>query len=494
MNFLKGSTSILKENGIFLALFLSFVIFVLLSKFTISLPIHWDTQFMLDGSYRVYSGLVPNKQFSNPIGPLFYFIGGVGMKLIAPTIFGFEVGWTMFMALLTLMSFGLRNQTSKPTFLLVIFILFIISVSPRLLSYDDQILGYVGLYNRISYAILFLISYLIFLPDKPYKIYRGYNSFVAGVLLCFLFLIKITFFAAGIALVFLGYLLEKKYLKKLSIFFGFFVVLILSHFLIGDYLHSYIRDLIIVAEARNNDLFFYDFFISHYLKETWKSSIFVFVSSLYFLTQKNKNIKVGYFGLIILIISIFLNFTIMQKPEDVLVVLFSIIAIDKLNRGKIFHKIIILFAVIFILLFVKEDLGFVTKGFTSKPFLTVHSSRKDNERHLDKQLINIIKSKKPRKILSVGENNLYYYHFLLKPPSNDILYWHNLVTFDKEILGKEFIFSDTNVFDKVDMIVFSSKYGHRDSIKTFKDFYADQIDQNFNLTKKKDRLEIYIRK
>jgi hypothetical protein len=85
----------------------AFIVFLLCLRYLVSedISLNWDAPIFIQGSYLVYLNQIPNVDFSTPLGPVMFLIGGLGMKLTTPTIIGMNVGMIIFSTIVLIATF-----------------------------------------------------------------------------------------------------------------------------------------------------------------------------------------------------------------------------------------------------------------------------------------------------------------------------------------------------------------------------------------------------
>ncbi|PSJ62849.1 hypothetical protein C7I85_04500 [Mesorhizobium soli] len=178
-------------------------------SFTISPPVimaPWDVFIQLDGGWRIVNGQVPHSDFYTPIGPLVYWLSGLGIYVAGTSLKGISVGILLFFGVVMpwAMLVLFRKLPAPLAFLSTLFILLLI-LAVRPLGYSSSITTYAMIYNRYGWVLISILAVQLFLHDQPGKSNRAtFDAISAGILLGLLFLCKISFFVIGGAAVLLA--------------------------------------------------------------------------------------------------------------------------------------------------------------------------------------------------------------------------------------------------------------------------------------------------
>jgi len=226
-------------------------------SFTISPPVimaPWDVFILLDGGWRIINGQVPHSDFYTPIGPLVYWLSGLGIYAAGPSLRGISVGILLFFAFIMpwAMLVLFRKLPAPLAFLSTLLILLLV-VAVRPLGYSPSVTTYAMIYNRYGWVLISILVVQLFLDDHSGKSDRAtFDTISAGILLGLLFLCKISFFAVGGAAVVLAALVRRDLRRSLwmtvASFFTFCLVISTVSGL--DYL-AYLRDISAAGKSQS---------------------------------------------------------------------------------------------------------------------------------------------------------------------------------------------------------------------------------------------------
>ena len=286
------------------------------------IPINWDGPLFIDGSYRVYLGHIPNKDFSVPIGPLIFLSGGLGMKLTTPSILGMNVGFVIYILVIALVLIYMlwpdlkrKVQVADILFFGVIFLLLL---SPKVLGGKPYNLAYTGFYNNISYAILFATCYFLLASNACQDSKR---NFLLGHVLGHLIFIKLIFFLATALICFL-FLMTYRRKQLVTVSLGILSTLAILIFIEGG-LTFFIRDQLYVSYLRmSENPYFSGERLWNFFKHTWLE-VLIFLVLLY--SSRKKEAPIFFTGLLLFFVEYFLSMAIMQKPVHMTSVLFAML-------------------------------------------------------------------------------------------------------------------------------------------------------------------------
>ncbi|MDH6233256.1 hypothetical protein M2281_003867 [Mesorhizobium soli] len=242
-------------------------------SFTISPPVimaPWDVFILLDGGWRIINGQVPHSDFYTPIGPLVYWLSGLGIYAAGTSLKGISVGILLFFAVVMpwAMLVLFRKLPAPLAFLSTLFILLLI-LAVRPLGYSPSITTYAMIYNRYGWVLISILIVQLFLHDQSAKSNRAtFDAISAGLLLGLLFLCKISFFVMGGATVVLASLGRQDLRRGLWMTVASFLVFCLvTSAVSGLDPMAYLRDLSAAGKSQSVSLRFL------WLKQSLKANI-----------------------------------------------------------------------------------------------------------------------------------------------------------------------------------------------------------------------------
>lgn len=488
-------------------IYLVFIFLALLSiiRFSVSdlIPVNWDGPIFIDGSYRVYLGQIPNKDFSVPIGPLIFLAGGLGMSISTPSILGMNLGLILFSLMISLVFIFLLlpdiKKKIKLTDIIFFLVFFLLLFSPKILGGKALNLAYTGLYNNLCYAVFMGVIYFLHASSDCQDNKR---NFLLGFIVGLLIFIKLVFFLA-VALI--TFLFLARYRKKriLSFIFGMFFLIILMALIEGG-LSNFLKDQVLVSSLRMQENPYFSFErLWNYIKHTWVEN-FIFIVMLWFAYKKIR--PYFYIGVLLFIVEYFLSMAIMQKPVHMTSMIFALILMRfaesqdsyKYLGSEIKSKALCIF------LFGKFLIGsviwipFMLSNLTLPTFDVKQSknvvknsiSKHIHSWNFDQYVADC--NNYCGEILVVGQNNIYNFYLGIQPASGGLLYWQKGVTFSKKLIENENYFIKDKILRNVDRVILAKGF-HHESSKEFINIYHDQLKNNFSLIVENDQASIYIK-
>jgi hypothetical protein len=171
-----------------------------------------DVTIMLDGSWRIFNGQMPYRDFYLALGPLDYSLIALGMALTHASTQAIAVGNAIFGIIVGVWSWSLcrRQIPFAPTVLITAWVI-LTATSPSPLGAPANIMSPAMIYNRHGYAILSLILIECFFSLKRTSFWGGVSSGAAGMLTIFL---KLNFFFAAVLLIFATFPTSRSELKR----------------------------------------------------------------------------------------------------------------------------------------------------------------------------------------------------------------------------------------------------------------------------------------
>ncbi len=168
----------------------------------VSSEMTWDLMFNLAGAWQLWFGHVPHVDFHEPVGSLTFLLTEAGFWLIGPSPKAVPVGMTIVAAVI----FAVACQVAARRLGLlagVLFVVFVCLVVLRPANVGDHPNAYsfAMAYNRYGWSGLSVLALMLFEPPTR----RGHADIVemicAALILAAMLYLKITYFAAGVAMV-----------------------------------------------------------------------------------------------------------------------------------------------------------------------------------------------------------------------------------------------------------------------------------------------------
>lgn len=192
----------------YIIMFISFVIITFLFSFVVLL-VNSDEIWCYGFSYNINSGLIPYKDFSLLLTPLYFFVGCIFIKIFGEYLFSIHILNAILVGMIMIMLFKMLGKKS-----LLLFPLFLLNVVPT--------------YNYCCLFFLFLLIYLIHNKKD--------NDLIVGFLIGLIFLTK---HSIGIVMLFPLLFYSKKKLKSICCFLIPLLVLCI-YLVFNDALYEFI--------------------------------------------------------------------------------------------------------------------------------------------------------------------------------------------------------------------------------------------------------------
>ncbi len=161
-----------------------------------------DLLFNLAGAWQVYLGQIAHVDFHDPSGRLSFLLTALGFHLLGPGPLAFLVNAGVMTAVLFAAAFAtaIRRLPLLPAVLFIIFASLLALVPANVGDRPDQY-TFAMSYNRYGWSAFGILALILFVPPQPGRRPAGLDLAVAGGLLTLMFYLKITYFAAGLAMV-----------------------------------------------------------------------------------------------------------------------------------------------------------------------------------------------------------------------------------------------------------------------------------------------------
>ncbi|MEM7490565.1 MAG: hypothetical protein AAF390_15710 [Pseudomonadota bacterium] len=159
-----------------------------------------DLLIFLDGGYRVVSGQVPNRDFHTALGPLAFYIPGVGYWLTRELGLAMPVGMSVLIVLIApvmthVLGSRLRPVLAVPT---AIFLLLLLA-TPMNVGETIANISFAMYYNRIGWAMLGLLLVMHLRPARPANRQGLLDAASAAILTLVLAYTKMTYGVVAVA-------------------------------------------------------------------------------------------------------------------------------------------------------------------------------------------------------------------------------------------------------------------------------------------------------
>jgi hypothetical protein len=161
----------------------------------------WDFVYNLSGAWHLWNGQVVHSDFHDPLGLLSFFPTLLGFKLVGLTPVAFLVG-ACLVSLVAFATATLAAMRRLPLVPAAFFAVFVSLLALRPANVGESLTAYTFAmsYNRYGWSLLAVLTLILFVPPRDDRHLDLLDLAIAGLLLTALFYLKITYFAAGLAL------------------------------------------------------------------------------------------------------------------------------------------------------------------------------------------------------------------------------------------------------------------------------------------------------
>ena len=208
----------------------------------------WDFVYNLSGAWHLWNGQVEHVDFHDPLGLLSFLPTLAGFELVGLTPDAFLVG-ACLVALVAFVSAILAAMRRLPLVPAVLFVVFVCLLALRPANVGESLTSYTFAmsYNRYGWSLLAVLTLILFLPPRDGRRLDLLDTAVAGLLLVTFFYLKITYFAAGIALVALAAIVSPHVRRRPAVP-AIMVALILLN-AVAPWNHAYLADILDAVRA-----------------------------------------------------------------------------------------------------------------------------------------------------------------------------------------------------------------------------------------------------
>lgn len=167
----------------------------------VSSEMTWDLMFNLAGAWQLWFGHVPHGDFHEPVGTLTFLLTEAGFWLIGPSPKAVPVGMAIMAAVIFAVAclVAARRLMLLPAVLFVVFVCLIV-LRPANVGDHPNAYSFAMAYNRYGWSGLSVLALLLFEPPARRGLADIVEMVCAAVILAAMFYSKITYFAAGVAM------------------------------------------------------------------------------------------------------------------------------------------------------------------------------------------------------------------------------------------------------------------------------------------------------
>jgi hypothetical protein len=184
-----------------------------------------DLFIILDGTYRVVSGQVPNREFHSALGPVGYYVPAVGYWISGSLGAAVPIGMGLLvLALAPAMAHVLGSRLRPAIALPFGAFLLLVLVAPINLGESVTSLSFAKFYNRIGWAALGTLLVMYLRPDQASEKQDRLDALCAAVLTLVMIYTKITYGLAALGFLGLLALLDARQRRWVALAFGLIVL------------------------------------------------------------------------------------------------------------------------------------------------------------------------------------------------------------------------------------------------------------------------------
>jgi len=218
----------------------------------------WDSAFLLDGGWRVFSGQRPHVDFYSPFGAVPSLVVALGMAAAGPKAAALGYGSALLLPVAGVWAWAVarRRFSALPALLFCLTVAFLL-VGTHRLDLSWRATTYAMSYNRMGWALLALLVVQLFVPRRGPRSRRVelLEGLSLGLLLGILLFLKITYFGAAAGALALSALLyprsRREWLAAAGVLAA--VVLAMTVYLRFD-LGAFVADMRMLAGAQDQEL------------------------------------------------------------------------------------------------------------------------------------------------------------------------------------------------------------------------------------------------
>lgn len=162
----------------------------------------WDLLFNLEGAWHLANGHTPYVDFHDPLGVLGFALTRLGFLLVGPRPVAFLVGECVALAVLGAAAIGAtaRRLPLVPG-LIVMTTLALLVLLPANVGDPPQAYSFAMSYNRLGWALLLVLTVVLFLPPAAGRESPAADLLLAGALCVAAFYVKVTYAAGALGAV-----------------------------------------------------------------------------------------------------------------------------------------------------------------------------------------------------------------------------------------------------------------------------------------------------
>lgn len=216
----------------------------------------WDLLFNLEGAWHLANGHTPYVDFHDPLGVLGFALTRVGFLLVGPRPVAFLVGECVALAVLGAAAIGAtaRRLPLVPG-LIVLTTLALLVLLPANVGDPPQSYSFAMSYNRLGWALLLVLSVVLFLPPAAGHESPMADLLLAGAICVACFHVKVTYAAGALGAVAVAPWIAP-HLQPYRRFWGLLVLALVAFAALPSH-HAYLHDAWVIGGSRaRTDLYY----------------------------------------------------------------------------------------------------------------------------------------------------------------------------------------------------------------------------------------------
>ena len=228
---------------------LGLAIWAMLSpKVVVSNDMTWDFVYNLAGAWHLWNGQTAHIDFRDPLGSLSFVPTTLGFELVGPAPAAFLVG-ACLVSIVAFVSATLAALRRLPLAPAALFVVFVSLLALRPANVGESLTAYTFAmsYNRYGWCLLAVLTLILFVPPRDNRRLDLLDTAIAGLLLVALFYLKITYFAAGLALAVLAAIASPHLRGRPAVPIVMVVLIVLNT--VAPWNHAYLVDIFEAVEA-----------------------------------------------------------------------------------------------------------------------------------------------------------------------------------------------------------------------------------------------------
>ncbi|MGE4078609.1 MAG: ABC transporter substrate-binding protein [Reyranella sp.] len=208
----------------------------------------WDFVYNLSGAWHLWNGQAEHLDFHDPLGLLSFLPTLFGFELVGLSPAAFLVGASLVSAV-AFVSAALAAMRRLPLVPAAFFVVFVSLLPLRPANVGESLTAYTFAmsYNRYGWSLLAVLTLILFVPPRDDRRLDLLDTAIAGLLLTAFFYLKITYFAAGLALAVLAAIVSPHVRHRPAVPMIMAALIVLNA--VAPWNHAYLADILDAVEA-----------------------------------------------------------------------------------------------------------------------------------------------------------------------------------------------------------------------------------------------------